>query len=297
MTAQLKEFLAEFPADEAARIKTLLDRGIRIPAQPRILVELNKLYAREEKDVRVIARVVQQDTGIVAALFKVVQSPVYREHHPFDSVEHILQAVGLRQAYNLIQALALGDAVKLKKNKAAYEAYWLRSQAVAGFASTVAWERGSATTVTPDQAYLAGVFHDCGVPLLIERFPDYCKAMRADEPGRWFDLATEDKRFFADHAVVGYLVARHWRLPDQTCDAIRHHHDVDQLDAHAGRELIAILQVAMHMYYTELRVADPEWPQHKAAVMQLLDIPADSEVDYVDDLIECYNDMQRIQGG
>jgi HD-like signal output (HDOD) protein len=97
--------------------------------------------------------------------------------------------------------------------------------------------------------------------------------------------------------VVGYLVARHWRLPDQTCDAIRHHHDVDQLDAHAGRELIAILQVAMHMYYSELRVVDPEWPRHKAAVMRLLDIPADTEADYIDDLIECYNDIQRIQEG
>ena len=48
------------------------------------------------------------------------------------------------------------------------------------------------------------------------------------EPGRWIELAEEDKKFNADHCVVGYIVARHWNLPDFIADAIRgYHHDIN----------------------------------------------------------------------
>lgn len=77
----------------------------------------------------------------------------------------------------------------------------------------VAEERVSVCNIFPDQAYLAGVFRDCGVPLLMERFPAYCQSMHLDEHVLWFNLAEEDRKYQTDHAVVGYFVAKHWKLP------------------------------------------------------------------------------------
>ena len=94
---------------DAARIKRLLEGGIKIPAQPRVLEELRKLMLRKELDVRMLARVINQDPGLTAMLFKVVASPAYRQHQPFDSVEQILHAVGVRQTFNLVQAIALAS--------------------------------------------------------------------------------------------------------------------------------------------------------------------------------------------
>ena len=48
--------------------------------------------------------------------------------------------------------------------------------AVAQMAMLVAEERVSVCNIFPDQAYLAGIFHDCGVPVLMQRFTTYCKA-------------------------------------------------------------------------------------------------------------------------
>ena len=47
--------------EDASRIKRLLENGIKIPAQPRVLDQLRKLTARKELDVRALAKVINQD--------------------------------------------------------------------------------------------------------------------------------------------------------------------------------------------------------------------------------------------
>jgi HD-like signal output (HDOD) protein len=273
---------------EAGKVKLLLERGVKIPPQPRILQELYKLLQQKVLDVRILSRVINQDPALTAMLFKVVGSPVYKQHQPFETVAEILQAVGVRQTVNLVQAVALAGLGDVKKNPQVYEAFWARSQAVAQLAMLIADDRIAVCNIFPDQAYLAGVFHDCGVLLLMQRFPAYCAEMRLGEPGRWGDLAEEDRKFHADHCVVGYLVARHWHLPDFICDAIRYHHDMRELGMHAARSMVAIIQLAIEIYYREQRAPNPEWERVKGEVLPELGLGEDTLPEFVDVINERY---------
>ena len=78
------EITKELGAEDAARIKRLLEGGVKIPAQPRVVEELRKHMARKELDVRVLAGVINQDPGLTAMLFKVVGNSAYRQHQPFE---------------------------------------------------------------------------------------------------------------------------------------------------------------------------------------------------------------------
>ncbi len=273
---------------EAHKMKRLLERGVVIPAQPRVLDDLRKHLHAKEFDIRVLSRVINQDAGIAAMLFKVVGNASYHQHQPFESVGQILHAVGVRQTFNLVQAISLASLGDTKKNPRAYEAFWARSHAVAQIAMLIADDRISVCNIFPDQAYLAGVFHDCGVLLLIQRFSNYCAEMHLDEPGRWVDLAAEDKKFNADHCVVGYLVARHWHLPDFICDAIRYHHDIRELGMHASRTMVAILQLSIEIYYRNQRVPNPEWEQIKDEVLPELGLNEEALPEFVDIMLERY---------
>ncbi|KXB30372.1 histidine kinase [Dechloromonas denitrificans] len=280
--------------DEAAKkMKRLIERGVKIPPQPRVLEELRKHLQRKEFDIRLLSRVINQDAGITAMLFKVVTSAAYKQHQPFETVEQILHAVGVRQTFNLVQAISLAAQGDLKKNPQVYEAFWARSQAVAQLAMLIADERIAVCNIFPDQAYLAGVFHDCGVLLLMQRFSSYCAEMHLGEPGRWVELAEEDSKFSADHCVVGYIVARHWHLPDFICDAIRYHHDIRELGMHASRTMVAILQLAVDIYYRDQRVANPEWEQVKDEVLPELGMSDDGLLEFVDVIIERFHAGQH----
>ena len=204
-------------------------------------------------------------------------------------MEQILHAVGVRQTANLVQAVALAGLGDIKKNPRVYEAFWARSQAVAQLAMLIADDRIAVCNIFPDQAYLAGIFHDCGVLLLLQRFSAYCAEMHLGEPGRWVELADEDKKFSADHCVVGYLVARHWHLPDFICDAIRYHHDISELGMHASRTMVAIIQLAIEIYYREQRVHNTEWDRIKNEVLPELGLGEDSLPEFVDVIIERFH--------
>ena len=283
-----QSLLVDLPGEEVKRVRRLFERGVTIPPQPRVLTELQDALARGEADVRVLSHIIAQDPGVVATLFKVVQSPAFREFQPFTSLDRVLQAIGLQQTTNIVRAIALSSSLPARHNRKAFEAYWARSQAIAELAMLVADERVTVCNIFPDQAYLAGVFHDCGVPLLIQRFPTYCAEMHLGEPGRWTDLAEEDAKFNADHCVVGYLVARHWCLPDFICDAIRYHHAVGELGMHEARSIVAILLLATEIYYRYLHVANPEWEAIKDEVLPELGLSEESLPEFVDIILERY---------
>ena len=267
-------------------LQRLLSQGVKLPPQPKVVEELERLLRSDEADLRALARVISQDAGITAMLFKAVQSSAYRKHQPFDSLEKILQAIGLKQTLNLVQAIALMGANKVSKHRKAYERFWSRSQTIAQLAMLIADERVMVCNVFPDQAYLAGIFHDCGVPLLMERFPSYCRAMHLEENDTWIDLLEEDKKYQADHCVVGYFVARHWHLPEFICEAIRFHHDLPQLVPGDSRSLAAIIQLAIHAYHRVQHLDDPDWQRVAADVQEELGIHADSMPEYLDELLE-----------
>lgn len=273
-------------AEDAARIKRLLAYGLKIPSQPRVLEELRTLLKRNEQDVRVLARVINQDPGMTALLFKVVGSSAYRKHQPFSSVEEILHAVGIEQTFNLVQAASLASAGSIEKNRVAYEVFWARSHAIGQLAMLIADERVAVCNIFPDQAYLAGIFHDCGVPLLMQRFPNYFAEMKLGAVGTWIDTQEEDRKFNADHCVVGYLVARHWCLPEFICDAIRYHHAIGELCSLDARTMVAIVQLAIDIHSREQRIANPEWYRLKGDVLPELGLSEDALPEFVDIILE-----------
>jgi HD-like signal output (HDOD) protein len=275
---------------DASRVKRLLEGGVKIPAQPRVLEDLRKLMTREEMDVRALARVVNQDPGLTALLFKVVGNAAYRQHQPFGSVEEILHAVGVRQTFNLVQAISLTGMGDIKKNRQVYETFWTRSQAIGQLAMLIADERIAVCNIFPDQAYLAGIFHDCGVLLLMQRFPTYCAEMKLATAGSCINLGEEDRKFNTDHCVVGYLVARHWHLPTFICDAIRFHHALGELGLHESRSMVAILQLATDIYYRDQRGSNPEWDLVKDEVLPELGLSEDSLLEFVDIIIERFHE-------
>lgn len=62
-------------------------KGVSIPPQPQVLRDLYKKLTNGEADVRVCARLLTKNPGLVAMLFKVARNASYRRYQPFESVE------------------------------------------------------------------------------------------------------------------------------------------------------------------------------------------------------------------
>lgn len=269
--------------NEKEALERLAKQGVKIPPQPRVLVELQQLLVSDDYEMRSVARVIGQDPGIVALLFRLVRSPAFSRGKKVDSLEQILMVVGIKQVFNLVQAAALSATIS-DKTRRAFEVFWNRAHEIAQMAAIIAEDLVSVCNVFPDQAYLAGIFHECGVPVLMLRFPRYCAALQLDNATCWPNLAEEDVKFNVDHCSVGYLVARHWGLPDFVCDAIRYHHELPDERIGASSSLIAIIQLAAHFYHMLHHVDDPLWGKIGLRVLSELGFGPEDEKDYYDQI-------------
>jgi len=265
-------------------IRELTSKGIKLPPQPSVLLELQKKFASDDYTMKQLANVISADPGITAMLFKAARSPVFGGRK-LDRIEQVLMMIGVKQTYNLVQAVSLSTSLSDSTRKA-FEVFWTRSQEIAQIAALIAAERVSVCNIFPDQAYMAGIFHECGVPVLMQRFPDYCAKLQLESACCWPSLSEEDKQYHVDHSSIGYLVARHWKLPDFVCQAILYHHEMPREELGAVRTLVAILQLAIHIYHRIGRVDDPIWHKLRVDVLTELGISPDSEQEYCENIGE-----------
>lgn len=275
-------------SDDERALAKLVSSGVKLPAQPQVLVELQRSLAADNYSVRSLANIISKDPGLVAMIFKAARSPVFGRGKKLDNLEQVLMIIGVKQTYNLVQAVALSSAVSDSSRKA-FEIFWERSREIAQLSAIIAADRVSVCNVFPDQAYMAGIFHECGVPVLMQRFPKYCEALHLNNACCWPNLAEEDAKFDVDHCSVGYLVARHWNLPDFVCTAIRYHHEVPHDEMGASRALVANLQLAIHFYHGMNNVPDPIWEKIGLEVLKELGIHPDAVKEYSEEMLEQFH--------
>jgi HD-like signal output (HDOD) protein len=271
-------------------------QGISVPPQPQIMVDLQMEQFMPDPDLRAIAKLISQDPGLSGALLKIVNSPHFGLANRIASIQQAVNLLGCNTVINLINAQSikgeLTDEAILTLNR-----FWDSAQDVAMTCLTLAKRIGYHS---PDEAYSLGLFHNCGIPLMLKRFPDYMQVLEeayanATEQCRVVD--TENQLLSTNHAVVGYFTARSWRLPEHLCQVIANHHnafsifcDESQRDAQL-KTLLAILKMAEHICET-YRVlggqgVDLEWQAIEQLVLEYVGL---SEYDF-ENLHESIRDL------
>ncbi len=235
----------------AEQIQQVL-QGISVPPQPQIMVDLQMEQYMPDPDLEVIARLIAQDPGLSGALLKIVNSSYYGLSNKIASIQRAVNLLGSRSVINLINALSIkgemNDDTIVTLNR-----FWDTAQDVAMTCLTLAKRTGSQAI---DEAYALGLFHDCGVPLMLKRFPDYMTVLEQAYANAGPDcrvVDTENNAFNTNHAVVGYYTAKSWRLPEHVTDAIANHHNALAIFSDESsrnpvlKNLLAILKMAEHI--------------------------------------------------
>ncbi|MDN3219057.1 MULTISPECIES: HDOD domain-containing protein [Pseudomonas] len=223
-----------------------------MPAQPQIMVDLQMEQYMPDPDLEVIAKLIAQDPGLSGALLKIVNSPYYGLSNKIASIQRAVNLLGSRSIINLINAQSIkgemNDDTIVTLNR-----FWDTAQDVAMTCLTLAKRIGSQAG---DEAYALGLFHDCGVPLMLKRFPDYMKTLEeayASASAECRVVDTENKVYNTNHAVVGYYTAKSWRLPEHISAAIANHHNAlaiftDESSRNSQlKNLLSILKMAEHI--------------------------------------------------
>jgi HD-like signal output (HDOD) protein len=244
---------------------------------------------REEPDLKRVTRAIQADPGLAGAMLKVVNSPAFGLSRKATSIAQAVGLLGLRNISTISSGLALRHAMA-DPNNTAMERFWDTAEKVALICAELARRlRG----IAPDEAYTLGLFHDCGIPLLMARYPGYrdtlARANRGE--GESFDKI-EEAEIGTHHAAVGYFVARSWHLPETLSKAILWHHEPEVFAEGSGipdpvRNFVGLVQFAAHIHHDRMRsVADVEWERFGAKVLAHFGLGDEDYLNLIDGMQE-----------
>ena len=168
-----------------------------------------------------LVKLICADVSLAASMLKTANSPFFARRIKVSSVQQAVSVLGLINITQIIRGAGLKKAIG-GCGEMHMERFWDRSNFKAIVSSQIASRLDG---FSRDEAYTYGLFHDCGIPILMQKFPDYKQKLAASNQSVDKVIVIENQHYSTNHATVGSLLARNWGLPDYMGHAIRLHHD------------------------------------------------------------------------
>lgn len=260
---------------------------LAIPPRPQVVEALIEERKRDEPNFHRVEQLISRDVGLAAAVLKTANSPVFGGGRRLTGIQTAMQMIGMSNVINICCGLALRHLLKAG-NPVSMERFWDTAESVALRCATLARKF---RTIAVDEGYSYGLFHDAGIPVLMQKYANYKDVLKEANArtGKLF-VDVEGDLLGTNHAVIGSFLAVNWGLSREMIDAIRYHHDLDYFtDPSADpsgkvKNLIALGHLAEHLHHMSRRTSeDVEWEAFGEAVLAHFDI---SETDYQDLLNE-----------
>ncbi len=250
--------------------RSLVDVGI--PPCPVILDRFMTEARKEEPDFNLMTSIISSDVAVSAGLIKTANSAFFGIRQHVRSVNEALAMLGMQTASRAVAGIILRKTFPNVKN---LERFWDTSARISHLSGWLALNLRIAGLHAED-TFTFGLFRDCGIPVLLGRFPEYEKIQQSacsDANQSYTDI--ENAALPTNHAMVGCILAQNWWLPNELCLAIRNHHNLAALKSDKlpilSRRLIATAQLAEYIL-SQLMKSDltQEWPKLGAACLHVL---------------------------
>ncbi len=249
---------------------------IKIPPRPAVLEEIDREKRKEHPDLGKIAQIISKDMALTAAMLKTANSPFFGLRRKVETVQQAVMTLGLNNALGIVTGLVLKNAIGEKDPS--LERFWDTAEKVANISVYLS---GMIPGVPKELAYMYGLFRDCGIPIMMQKFPEYMQTLiKANKGSKLAFTRIEDEAHTTNHATIGYLLAKSWSLPNSICQAVLNHHDIsilhsDENVAAEVRGLIAVIRFAEFLCDSRQLRDDPDWEVSGPIVLSYLGLSED----------------------
>jgi HD-like signal output (HDOD) protein len=223
-------------SDIAARLEGLTD----LPTLPAVVMRMVQSMDDPALSIETASRELGKDQCLTAKILRLVNSPFYGFSGRISSLAHAVTLLGINVVRNAILSLSILHA--FPRNGARFNPEGLWEHAI-GSAVAAQWLGIRIDMSPPEDLFVAGLLHDIGSVFFLKVAPeDFAAVMEAAaREGRPL-IEVEREHLGVDHAEIGGLIARQWRLPDNLTQAIVFHHE--PFKAPDGNRLPAVISVA-----------------------------------------------------
>jgi putative nucleotidyltransferase with HDIG domain len=204
-------------------LRRLDSDNLLVPAMPAIAVRCMRLLDDPNQTFKNVGDLVGKDPLLASRVLRLANSAIFPSKTRATSVEQAISRMGtegLKVAlvhYSMYQAFSSKDA----RIQSAFRGIWEHSLAVALIAKEVSGHLDGPEAVDAGAAYLAGLLHDVGKPVVAALLLEAEKLMAVQKSAMpWISHAVWRRVVDLSHRKIGVALARRWDLPREISDAI-----------------------------------------------------------------------------
>jgi HD-like signal output (HDOD) protein len=221
--------------------------NIDIPSQPAALAELSILLAEEDVNLQAVSALVEQDMALAAAVLKAVNSSLYGISGRVRSVHQAITYIGMREVAAVTFEMGLKAVFPSAPE---LEPIWERATVRGLLMGRI----GQALGVDPWAAHSAGLFEECGKPVLYRHAPASYQGLLRQAPNDEALLAMELRAFGVSHDALGAALCETWGLASAAVHSVRYHVTVNatrQLPLQVERRAICAISALANALMTD----------------------------------------------
>jgi putative nucleotidyltransferase with HDIG domain len=210
----------------------------QVPSIPVVAAEAVALLDQPNPESQQISRLIARDQQLAADVVSFANSALFAGVMKVSNIPQAVARVGFKRTRNLILASSLRGLIYGKCELAIAENLWRHSIGCAMIAARIArnWR------CHPDDAYLAGLFHDVGKTVVLALINGAVLKSKGSA------LRTEFVQHTLDlyHEGVGVAVTTQWKLPEHVVEAIRRHTETESVKLTRPQAIVALANNVCH---------------------------------------------------
>lgn len=250
-------------------------QSVTIPPRPEALLQVSAEAKKPEPNLQLIAKIIASDISISAAVLQVVNSAAFARVKEIESIQQAVMTLGLKRLLPLVKSVALKSAMGQAEKLASF---WEDANKVASAASVVARLLNKTNLI--DNAYMLGLFHNAGIPIMMLKYDDFDSILQYAKQHGWNKAIEQERKHYGTvHTTISALLAQQWKLPSVMSEVIYYQLDTDGLFdsgelSDLGLDLMCILKLARLSVYQQANPNETssEWVQIEDDILAKLNM-------------------------
>jgi putative nucleotidyltransferase with HDIG domain len=205
---------------EESVLAAIENNGLELPTMPLVAARALSMLGRDDFSFAQIAALIETDPIVAARLLRLARSAAFAGLSRFDSVLTCVTRLGGEELRLFLVESAVHHVLESRDPCIAQMCrdLWRHSLAVAILSRDLA---SAIRALHPDSAYLGGLLHDLGRPVLAATLLDAEQRLLGTRTQRWIMPSAWLAIISGKHRSIGAAIARKWGLPDPVAHAIR----------------------------------------------------------------------------
>ena len=205
---------------DAERIVTNV---LKVAALPAVAMKFSEAIRDPLTSNQDLENIVSEDSALAAKVLMIANSALYNFPSKIDTISNAITIIGHKQLSEIILSCSIVAMFKnIPQDVIDMEQFWRHSIAVATAARILAASRREQNI---EKYFTAGLLHDIGKLIIFVEAPKYALEVISQCHAKKELMYKVEKDILGfDHAKLGAMLLKKWKLPDSVVSAVYYHH-------------------------------------------------------------------------